>query len=183
MASSATSVREQGDSKSISQDVLSRIRHLDVTANIINKSQETVAHGGYSEVFTGRLHRVRNNQMDVAIKRLRFHTGEKKAMKVRPLWSLQKYLWAHAICSNLPKKSIYGRSCPIRTSYRCWAMPSAKKHTSPCSFPNGCILVQPGSTCKTIESRISYTWLFWYVPSITLVKCVLVDEDRYGMLH
>ena len=84
MASSATSVRAQGDSKNINQDVLSRIQHLDVTEHITDKSQGTVAHGGYSEVFRGCLRRVGNGQVDVAIKRLRFHTGEEKVMKARP---------------------------------------------------------------------------------------------------
>ena len=72
-------------SKAINQDVLSRIQHLDVTKNIQDRSRTSVAYGGYSEVFTGRLRRVGNERVDVAIKRLRFHVGEEKALKVRPL--------------------------------------------------------------------------------------------------
>ena len=80
-STSAAAVRRQ---KGIDKAILSRIQHLDVTANLTDKSHETVGHGGYSEVFTGRLHRVGNGQVDVAIKRLRFHTGEEKVLKARP---------------------------------------------------------------------------------------------------
>ena len=84
-SSSAAGAHEQGDSKSksIDQDVLARIQHLDVTEHITDRSQTTVARGSYSEVFTGLLHRVGDVQVSVAIKRLRFHTGEAKVMKAR----------------------------------------------------------------------------------------------------
>ena len=81
MASTST-VRARG--KTIDKAILSRIKHLDVTASLTDKSQETVAHGGYSEVFTGRLRRVGNGEVNVAIKRLRFHTGEEKVLEARP---------------------------------------------------------------------------------------------------
>ena len=85
MASSSTAgAHKQDGSKSIDQDVLSRIRHLDVTRNITDRSQKTVAHGGYSDVFIGRLRRGEKEQVHVAIKRLRFHTGEAKVMEARP---------------------------------------------------------------------------------------------------
>ena len=84
MSSSAASAREQGDSKTIDQNVLSRIQHLDVTQHITDKSQKAVAYGGYCEVFKGCVRRVETGETDVAIKRLRFHTDEEKVLKVRP---------------------------------------------------------------------------------------------------
>ena len=76
--------------KAINQDVFFRIQHLDVTRNIEDRSQSSVAYGGYSEVFTGRLRRVGNERVDVAIKRLRFHVGEAKAVKARTRLHSQK---------------------------------------------------------------------------------------------
>ena len=86
-SSSAAGARGQ---KSIDKAILSRIQHLDVTRNITDRSQATIAHGGYSEVFSGCLRRVGNDQVDVAIKRLRFHTGEKKVLKARLPCSYRK---------------------------------------------------------------------------------------------
>ena len=86
MASSSIAGAHKLDgSKGVDQDVLSRIRHLDVTAHITDRSQETVAHGGYCEVFTGRLHRVGYDQVHVAIKRLRFHVDETNVEKAGSL--------------------------------------------------------------------------------------------------
>ena len=76
--------------RAINQDVLSRIRHLDITNNIEDRNQTSVAYGGYSEVFTGRLRRFGDEKVDVAIKRLRFHIGETKAMKARIQMHSQK---------------------------------------------------------------------------------------------
>ena len=90
MASSATGIREQGHSNGLDQDVLARIQHLDLSNNITNRSQEAVAHGGYSEVFTGLLTRDGNEPLGVAIKRLRFHVGEAKVKKASPSLTLLK---------------------------------------------------------------------------------------------
>ena len=130
----AGNARAQSDSKSIDQDVLSRIQHLNVTKHIITDSgQKTVAHGGYSEVCRGCLLRVGNEQVDVAIKRLRFHTGEEKVMKVHSsLLIAEKLIFSHDLFRNSIKKSTYGQNCPIQTSYRYWVTPFAKKRTSPC---------------------------------------------------
>ena len=153
-SSSADGVRAQG----ITQGVLSRVRHLDVTQKITDRSRKTVAHGGYCEVFTGRLRRIGNDQVRVAIKRLRFHTGEAKVMEAGPtLLSTKELGCSRDLCSNSQKKSTYGQSCPIQISYRCWATPSARKQIFPCSFLNGCIWVPPGRTCKRIKIRIFYT--------------------------
>ena len=101
----AFSSHEQSDSKSIDQDVLSRIQHLNVTERIIDKNRKAEAYGGYSEVFRGCLRRDGNVQVDVAIKRLRFHTGE-KVLKARYLCSLQKNLPAHAIFSAICQRGL-----------------------------------------------------------------------------
>ena len=78
-SSSAAGVRAEG----INQDVLSRVRHLDVTRNITDRSRKAVAYGGYCEIFKGCLQR-ENDQMLVAIKRLRFHIGATKVMEAGP---------------------------------------------------------------------------------------------------
>ena len=85
LSSSVASVRERGDSRSIDQDVLSRIQHLNVTENITDRSQSAIAYGGFSEVFRGHLHRGGDVHVDVAIKRLRFHVDEEKVKKAGPL--------------------------------------------------------------------------------------------------
>ena len=77
-STSTTAARGQ---KSIDKAVLSRIQHLDVTADITGRSQRSVAYGGYCEVFKGCVRRVGEGQKDVAIKRLRFHTDEEKVLK------------------------------------------------------------------------------------------------------
>ena len=85
MASSSTATaREQGNSRSIDQDVLSRIQHLDVTKHIISRSQSAVAYGGFCEVFRGRLLLDEREHVDVAIKRLRFHVNETNVKKAGP---------------------------------------------------------------------------------------------------
>ena len=146
----ASSASRQGDSKSINQDVLSRIQRLNVTGRITDMSQKAVAYGGYSEVFTGSLRtgEKMNGQVDVAVKRLRFHTGEEKVLEARPpLLIAEDLAGSHDVSSNSPRKSTYGQSCPIRTSCRYLATPSARKQTFPCSFPNGCISVLLGRMC------------------------------------
>ena len=77
---------------SLDQDVLLRIRHLNVTENITDRGQTTVAYGGYSEVFRGRLYKVGDGQVDVAIKRLRFYVDEAKVKKARPSFLFSKEL-------------------------------------------------------------------------------------------
>ena len=93
-SSSSTGARAQGHAKAIDKDVLSRIRHLDVTENITDRSRTTVAHGGFSEVFKGRLRKdgTERPEADVAIKRLRFHVNEEKIKEVRLILALLKYL-------------------------------------------------------------------------------------------
>ena len=81
----AAAAREQGDSNSIDQEILSRIQHLDLTKNITDKSRRALAYGGYSEVFKGLLHKDGHKDVDVAIKRLRFHVDETKVKKASPL--------------------------------------------------------------------------------------------------
>ena len=85
VSSSTATAREQGNSRSIDQDVLSCIQHLDVTDNIVDRSQSAVAYGGFCEVFKGRLHRYGRKHLDVAIKRLRFHVDKAKVEKAGPL--------------------------------------------------------------------------------------------------
>ena len=87
---SSPSAANVHDLKSVDQVILSRIQHLDVTRNIEDRSPTSVAYGGYSEVFTGRLRRAGNERVDVAIKRLRFHVGEAKALKARTRMHPQK---------------------------------------------------------------------------------------------
>ena len=106
MASSlAAGVRADG----INQDVLSRVRHLDVTQNITDRSQKTVAHGGYCEVFTASLHRIGSDQVQVqvAVKRLRFHTGETKVMEAGPSLLPEKNSLAHKICAAICQGSLH----------------------------------------------------------------------------
>ena len=147
--------------KTIDKAILSRIKHLDVTAYITYESQKAVAYGGCCEVFKGCVRRDENSEVSVAIKRLRFHTGEEKVLKARPSSLIVEELaGSHELCSNSPKKSTYGQSCPIRTSYRCWATLSARKQASRCSFLNGCIAVQPGRIYRRAENRTLCTWPF-----------------------
>ena len=85
MPPSAARAREQKDSRCIDQDVLSRIQHLNVTGNVVDRSQSAVTYGGFCEVFTGRLRQDGRDHLDVAIKRLRFHVDEVKVKKAGPL--------------------------------------------------------------------------------------------------
>ena len=120
MAFSAAGAREQGRSNSLGQDILARIQHLDLSDNITDRSRKSVAHGGYCEVYTGRLHRGKKERVHVAIKRLRFHTGEEKVMKARPsLLSSGEVASSQGLPSNSRRKSTCGQSCPIQTSCRC----------------------------------------------------------------
>ena len=82
--STSAAAREQGNSQGIDQEILSRIQHLDLTKNIIDRSQRALAYGGYSEVFKGILRRDGCTDADVAIKRLRFHVDETKVKKASP---------------------------------------------------------------------------------------------------
>ena len=65
--------------------ILSRIQHLNVTDNIIDRSRSAVAYGGFCEVFRGHLRQDGCENLAVAIKRLRFHVDEEKVEKVGPL--------------------------------------------------------------------------------------------------
>ena len=156
VSSSTATAREQGNSRSIDQDVLSRIQHLNVTGNVVDKSQSAVSYGGFCEVFRGRLRQDGREHLDVAIKRLRFHVDEANVKKASPLTfvSLVSVDSQH-LSSNLPKKSTCGQSYLIQTSCHCWALLSARTRASPCSFPNGCTSVLPGHTCKKIQDRTS----------------------------
>ena len=82
--SSTARAREQGNPRSIDQDVLSCIQHLDVTDNIVDRSQSAVAYGGFCEVFKGRLRQDGRGHLDVAIKRLLFHVDEVNVKKAGP---------------------------------------------------------------------------------------------------
>ena len=64
-----------------------------------------MAYGGYSEVFTGHLHRV-EGKVDVAIKRLRYHVGEAKVMEAGLSLLFQKITQAHKICPAIRQRSL-----------------------------------------------------------------------------
>ena len=106
-SSSGTAAREPSGSKRIDPNVLLRIRHLDVTRNITDKSHKTVAHGGYSDVFRGRLRKSKKERVRVAIKRLRFNTGEKKVMKARPSLTVSDELLSLHDLSQQFAKEVY----------------------------------------------------------------------------
>ena len=84
-SSSVAGAREQDNPRSIDQDILSRIQHLNVTGNIVDRSQSAVTYGGFCEVFRGRLRQDGREHLDVAIKRLRFHVDEANVKKASPL--------------------------------------------------------------------------------------------------
>ena len=173
---SSTAARGPDDSLSVDQEVLSRIQHLDVTKDITGRSRSAVAYGGFSEVFRGLLSRDGHRHVDVAIKRLRFHVDEAKVNKAS-LFELCFLVRTDSqrLSSNSPRKCTYGQSYLTQTSCHSWVLLSARKHASPYSFPNGCTLVLPGHTCKILRSRISYTWLSWFVPSTILLQGFLAD--------
>ena len=79
----ACDVCEQVESKSFDPDVLSHIKHLDISKYITDKSPTAIAYGGFSEVFRGQLQRDsdEHEHVGVAIKRLRFHVDESKVKK------------------------------------------------------------------------------------------------------
>ena len=183
MSPSAARAREQKDSRCIDQDVLSRIQHLNVTGNVVDKSQSAVSYGGFCEVFKGRLRQDGREHLDVAIKRLRFHVDEVKVKKAGPF--ILPYLvlvGSQQLSSNSPRRSTCGQSYVTHMFCHCWGLLFARTRASPCSFLNGCILVLPGRTCETIKNRTSHTWPFWFVLRITLLPCSLTSKDRFGML-
>ena len=83
MASSSST--EQDNPRSIDQDVLARIQHLDLSDKITGMGRSAVAYGGFCEVFRGRLLLDEREYLDVAIKRLRFHVNETNVKKAGPL--------------------------------------------------------------------------------------------------
>ena len=103
---SSPSAANVHDLKSVDQVILSRIQHLDVTKDIVHRSQSAVAYGGFSEVFKGCIRRDGCGVLGVAIKRLRFHTGEEKVMKVRPSLLSWKDLPAHKACPAIRGRSL-----------------------------------------------------------------------------
>ena len=138
----ACDVCEQVESKSFDPDVLSHIKHLDISKYITDKSPTAIAYGGFSEVFRGQLQRDsdEHEHVGVAIKRLRFHVDESKVKKAgRFLISCKRYADSQEKRSNLRKKSTCGQSCVTQTSCHCWDLPSARKRAFPCSSLNGCV--------------------------------------------
>lgn len=66
----------------VDKDILSCIRFLGQSAKIMQRSKKAVGLGGYSEVFRGRCLVEGRGQVDVAIKRLRFHIDDEAFTKV-----------------------------------------------------------------------------------------------------
>ncbi len=67
------------------KSLLDNLRDLDLTGKITEESPFLKAHGGYSDVFSGKS--LRHGGMQVAIKRLRVHLLEsQKTAKVRPIF-------------------------------------------------------------------------------------------------
>lgn len=60
------------------------IAHLLLLGKITHRSAEAMGHGGFSEVFKGRCWMGERGEMDVAMKRLRFHLADVSFKKVSP---------------------------------------------------------------------------------------------------
>lgn len=66
----------------LTEVILSRIQHLDLTGETISRSEKATGHGGFSDVFKGRCQKEGMGELDVAIKRLRFHVDNIEFTKV-----------------------------------------------------------------------------------------------------
>ena len=67
----------------VRSDILLDLKHLDLTGRIVSMSTEAVGQGAYSEVFSGREVVQGQNQVEVAIKRIRFHVKSTDCKRVR----------------------------------------------------------------------------------------------------
>ena len=64
-------------------EIDSRLQHLKLSCRIIERSHHALGHGGFSEVFRGRCRIESRGELNVAIKRLRFHAGNVNFKNVR----------------------------------------------------------------------------------------------------
>jgi hypothetical protein len=62
--------------------ILSQLPHLDLFGKIVVKEDEAKGFGAYSEVFKGRCRYGLRGEIDVAIKRLRFHVNSTDCSRV-----------------------------------------------------------------------------------------------------
>ena len=58
------------------EELHARIKHLDLTGKI-TRGKRALGTGAHSDVFKGLYHKDDGVEQDVAIKRLRFHSGER----------------------------------------------------------------------------------------------------------
>ena len=68
-----TSLTVPKDLSILDSAILLDLKHLDLTGRIVSMSTEAVGQGAYSEVFSGREVVQGQDQVEVAIKRIRFH--------------------------------------------------------------------------------------------------------------
>ena len=89
-SSSTTSPHEQTDPKSMDRSFLPIIQHLDVSKDIVYDERRMMHAGSFCDIYRGRLDGHRQTDVEIAIKRLRFHVGEAKALKARTRMHPQK---------------------------------------------------------------------------------------------
>lgn len=59
----------------IDKTVLAQLERFDLTGDVTQISNEARGHGGFAEVFKGRCTVVERGEIDIAVKRLRFHVN------------------------------------------------------------------------------------------------------------
>ena len=135
----------------IDKAILKELQRYDLSGNVTYDCGEAIGQGGYSEVFRG-IFNGEVGQIDVAVKRMRFHvkTTDCKLVSARypagpaHIDSQRSYSSAKYMC---------GRSSGTRISCRFWASPFAQIPETHCSSPNGCMLAQCGSTLTSTSSH------------------------------
>ena len=112
--------------------------------------------GGNSEVFKGVFEGDGNGQVDVAVKRLRFHLQKDDSEKVKVTARLH-ILLDRSIYSDgrscLNGRSMPGRSFATKTFYSYWVSLSAQIPDFPCSSLNGCTRGRLGRMPIRVETR------------------------------
>lgn len=62
--------------------ILSRLKHLDLSGHVTHISNEAKGHGGFAEVFRGRCIVLERGELEIAVKRLRFHVNSTDCKQV-----------------------------------------------------------------------------------------------------
>ena len=67
----------------IDQKTLDSLKHLDLTGKVFYKNRDARGQGAFSEVFMGSCYVQGRGEVNIAMKRLRFHVGTMDCKRVR----------------------------------------------------------------------------------------------------